>query len=61
MKRLVTILILLSAISYSQSVNEKQQITKGNDFKPLYTKFNINNISTYIYNNGKADITSGGN
>lgn len=45
-------------------------LAKGGDGKnqlrktqgsPIYTRFNINNVSTYIYNDGRSDIQPNGN
>lgn len=45
---------------YAKGGDGKTQLkkTKGS---PSYTRFNINNVSTYIYNNGSSDIQPNGN
>jgi Secretion system C-terminal sorting domain len=54
--------LFYSNFSYSEgtksSIKSKNNIITG---VPTYSKFNINNISTYIYNNGESDIDLVGN
>lgn len=58
---LVLYLILFSSnLLISSNDDSSKKINKTN-IKEHYTKFNINNISTFIYNNGNADINPYGN
>jgi len=55
MKKLLLIILISTSAFAQTAILDKQNAV--NNFEPHYTKFNINNISTYIYNNGKADYT----
>lgn len=61
----------VSFLILSLVISEYVPIIKGQDIKTYklpkyssyttqYSKFNINNISTYLYNNGKADMSASG-
>jgi hypothetical protein len=59
-----TLVILLFSLSFINiGVAEENNSTKLKKVTTNfhYTKFNINNVSTYIYNNGDADIKPDGN
>lgn len=44
----------------AENKNKAKELKKSN-FTKVYSKFNINNISTFIYNDGDADINPYGN
>jgi hypothetical protein len=53
---LLVFLFLVNGIS-GQSLNKRGKISgKRNSFTPSMSKLNINNITTYVYNNGYADV-----
>lgn len=56
----LAVIILLSCSGFAAGKNGGEKTKKLNktDGAVLYTHFNINNISTFIFNNGEADIGS---
>ena len=65
MKRCIISLFLFT-ISFTKIYAQKCFINELQDLNKIsssthWTKFNINNISTFIYNNGNADISPDGN
>ena len=54
---LFTLSLLNSGVAEENNSTKLKKVTTN----PHYSKFNINNISTFIYNNGDADIKPGGN
>ena len=59
----ISIFILFFTINLpirSETEGEKKKLQKQNT-EVHFTHFNINNISTYVYNNGDADISPTGN
>lgn len=60
--RFILIALLISSVFNSAYAGDgKSRSLNKNSSTPAYTLFNINNISTYIYNNGEADINLQGN
>ncbi|MGE5499186.1 MAG: hypothetical protein ACM3Q2_13980, partial [Syntrophothermus sp.] len=60
--RFILTAILISSIFNSAFAGDKKdRVLNKNSSIPAYTVFNINNISTYIYNNGDADLNLQGN
>ncbi len=63
-RKFVSLAIILALLCFntlhSENNNTKKKILKNN-VKESYSKFNINNLSTFIYNNGDADIDPNGN
>jgi len=51
-------LLLLNVLIISQEKISKSSTLSKQSVTPKYAKFNCNNISTFIYNNGFADIDS---
>ncbi|MCB9248342.1 MAG: hypothetical protein H6613_07245 [Ignavibacteriales bacterium] len=66
MKTIFPSIILLSVIlvnsSFSQKINQLQKTSNLNKTNVVehYSKFNINNISTFVYNNGSSDLAPNG-
>ncbi|MEE9431282.1 MAG: T9SS type A sorting domain-containing protein [Melioribacteraceae bacterium] len=57
---IIILLLILNSPVYSESDKQKKKLQKTNT-EVHHAFFNINNISTYIYNNGSADIAPNGN
>lgn len=60
---ILLILVVFSALSiYAKGGGDKKSspLRKANG-EPSYTKFNINNVSTWIKNDGESDINQNGN
>ena len=58
---LVILLFSLSIINIGSAKENNSTKLKKVTANPHYSKFNINNVSTFIYNNGDADIKPDGN
>ncbi|MCB0745933.1 MAG: T9SS type A sorting domain-containing protein [Ignavibacteriae bacterium] len=54
-------LILIFSQHFYAANNETKKTLNKRNYTPKYAQFNINNISTFIYNNGKTDIDPNGN
>ena len=61
MNKILSSIILLSFLVTNPNFAQKQLPKKNATTTTHHTKFNINNISTYIYNNGLMDTKPDGN
>jgi len=63
-KNIITVLLtILFSVQLNAEGDQKNKTNKLNktNGEPEWTKFNINNLSTWIYNNGFSDINENGN
>jgi len=61
--RLLSVMLLIivaSGIVLAKGGDKKNTLRKTLG-EPVYTKFNINNISTWVKNDGETDINQNGN
>ncbi len=54
------LLLLINLTQLQAQIKDKPTTVQSTNFAVQYTKININNISTFIYNTGKADISNTG-
>ena len=57
----VLLLLFSSAILAKGEGDKKSSSLRKTTGQPSYTKFNINNISTWVKNDGETDISQSGN
>ena len=58
---IVLVLVAFSAVVFAEGENQKKPSLNKTLGTPVYTKININNISTWIKNDGESDINQNGN
>ncbi|MCF8262780.1 MAG: hypothetical protein K9J12_18520, partial [Melioribacteraceae bacterium] len=58
---IVLILVLISSSILEAQEYQKPDNLRKEDISPFYTQLNINNISTWVMNNGEQDINPNGN
>lgn len=56
----IVFFLAFAALTYAENKPGKSRVNTDNSL-PAYSKLNLNNLSTFIYNNGKSDVNTLGN